>query len=54
MQATPTFPHLWDDVRGANDHAADGNQLINILRVQVTHVLSLLNIESTNLKDIEF
>lgn len=34
---------------GANHHPTDGNQLINILRVQLPHIPSTFHIESTDL-----
>lgn len=46
---TPTFSHLRYDLRATYDHATDGDQLVNILRIQVTHVLSLLNVKSSHL-----
>ena len=41
--------HFWDEWRGADDHSTDGDQLVNVLWIQHSHVLCLLNIVRTNL-----
>lgn len=33
---------LWDDGRAADDHAADANQLVDVDRVEVAHVVYFL------------
>ena len=41
--------HLWNERGGADDHPTDGDELVDVFRVQHTHVLCLVSIECTHL-----
>lgn len=43
------FAHFGNDVRGANDHATDADQLVDVFGIEGAHVARLLRIEWTYL-----
>ena len=42
--------HFWDQVGGSNNHATDGNKLVNILWIQRSHVSGLISVKRSHLK----